>query len=55
LKIKAKDEICIVVVHRKLESIQAQNMELDILFEDQNILILNKDAGINVHPVPGEF
>jgi 23S rRNA-/tRNA-specific pseudouridylate synthase len=28
-------------------------MKLDILYEDENLLVINKDAGVNVHPVPG--
>lgn len=27
-------------------------ISLDIIYEDDNLIILNKDAGINVHPVP---
>jgi 23S rRNA pseudouridine1911/1915/1917 synthase len=29
-------------------------MDFDIVFEDSEILVLNKEAGINVHPVPWE-
>ena len=54
IKIKNKDEIIIEIKLEKLE-IVAENMLLDIIFEDDNILILNKAAGINVHPVPGEW
>jgi 23S rRNA pseudouridine1911/1915/1917 synthase len=28
-------------------------MDFDIIYEDDEILVLNKDAWINVHPVPG--
>ena len=31
----------------------AQNINLDILYEDQFLLILNKKAGMVVHPAPG--
>lgn len=26
---------------------------LEIVFEDENFVIVNKDAGINTHPTPG--
>lgn len=32
---------------------QAENIPLDILFEDAHLLILNKPAGMAVHPAPG--
>lgn len=54
LKLNPKDEISIEIIPVKLE-ILPQKMNLDIIFEDKNILILNKDAGINVHPVPWEW
>jgi len=30
-----------------------QNIDLDILFEDEHILVVNKPAGLVVHPAPG--
>ncbi|MCH8519090.1 RluA family pseudouridine synthase [Candidatus Gracilibacteria bacterium] len=33
--------------------ILAEDIELDIIYEDESLIVLNKDAGINVHPVPG--
>ena len=32
---------------------QAENIPLDILFEDEHLIILNKPAGLAVHPAPG--
>lgn len=32
---------------------QAENIPLDILFEDAHLIILNKPAGMAVHPAPG--
>ena len=31
----------------------AQNIPLDIMFEDEHLLIVNKQAGLVVHPAPG--
>ena len=55
LKIKNRDEIQIEIVTQKLEEILPEKMDFDIVFEDNEILVLNKEAWINVHPVPGEW
>ena len=53
LKIKNKDEINIEIIIEKLEEVLPEKMDLDIIYEDEQLLVLNKDAWINVHPVPG--
>jgi 23S rRNA pseudouridine1911/1915/1917 synthase len=35
--------------------IKPQEMDLNILFENENYLILSKDAGVVTHPAPGNF
>lgn len=35
--------------------IKAENIPLDILFEDEHLLIVNKAAGMVVHPAPGNY
>lgn len=32
-----------------------ENIPLDILFEDQHLIIINKPAGLVVHPAPGHY
>lgn len=32
-----------------------ENIPLDIIFENDDFAIINKDAGINTHPTPGEW
>jgi 23S rRNA pseudouridine1911/1915/1917 synthase len=44
LKIKNKDEINIEIVVEKLEEVLAEDMDLDIVFEDDEIIVLNKEA-----------
>ena len=53
IKVKNHDEIKIEVELEKLE-ISPEKMDLDIIYEDSEIIILNKDPNTNVHPVPGE-
>lgn len=35
--------------------IPAQNIPLEILFEDEHLIVLNKSAGMVVHPAPGNW
>lgn len=35
------------------EAIQAADIPLDVLFEDDDLLVINKPAGLVVHPAPG--
>lgn len=51
LKIKNKDEIEIFINIKKLE-LKAENIPLTIIYEDDNIVIINKDAWINTHATP---
>lgn len=51
LKIQNKDEILLSIQVEKLE-LKAENIPLDIVYEDENIAIINKDAWINTHSTP---
>lgn len=53
IKIKNKDEIKLEI---KLESldVKPEKINLDIIFEDSDLLVINKDFNVNVHPVPGD-
>lgn len=53
IKIKNKDEVSINIIIEKSE-INWEYIKLDIVYEDENLIIVNKDAWINTHPVPWE-
>ena len=36
-----------------LPYLQPEPMDLDVLFEDGHLIVLNKPAGLTVHPAPG--
>jgi len=55
LKISNRDEIEIDIILEKLDEILPEDLNLDIIYEDENIVIINKEPWINVHPVPGEW
>lgn len=35
-------------------SLIGEDMPLDVIYENDDFAIINKDAGINTHPTPGE-
>jgi len=50
-KIKADDKIIVSLPKPpKNEDIEPENLPLNIVFEDDDILIINKEAGMVVHP-----
>ena len=54
-KIKTGDEI---LVNDKLDyniTIEKEDIPLDILYEDEDLLIINKKSGMVVHPAPGHY
>ena len=50
---RARDHIEIVWPEPKSDVAQPEEIPLDILFEDKSLLVLNKPAGIVVHPSAG--
>jgi 23S rRNA pseudouridine1911/1915/1917 synthase len=51
VKVHPRDEIIIEIEIIK-KDIVPQDLGLDIIFEDDNIIIINKDPQTNTHPVP---
>lgn len=49
------DEIKIVLPEPEQLKIQPENLNLDILYEDEDILIVNKPKNMVVHPAPGHM
>ncbi|MBW1897454.1 MAG: RluA family pseudouridine synthase [Deltaproteobacteria bacterium] len=54
-RIRAGDIIEGVIPEPETISFQPEPVELDILFEDEHVIILNKAPGIVVHPSPGHY
>lgn len=52
IKVSHTDEI---EIFQMIEStnIQAEDIPLEVIYEDENILVINKESGINTHPTPG--
>ncbi len=54
-KVKIGDEIRIRIEDKKPSLIKAEDMPLDIIYEDEDLAIINKYPGIVVHPAPGNY
>ncbi len=52
-KIKIGDIITILKEYQESSDVVPEKMSLDILYEDQDILLINKPAGLVVHPGSG--
>ena len=55
-KVKAGDVVTVVMSHppREIELIP-QNIPIDIVYEDEDVLVVNKPAGMVVHPGYGNY
>jgi 23S rRNA pseudouridine1911/1915/1917 synthase len=51
--VKSGDLVTITIPEAQPLELSAENIPLDILYEDDQLIILNKAAGIVVHPAPG--
>jgi len=54
-KVKYKDQIIINVIESDEKSIKPKKIKLDIVYEDNDILIINKPKGMVVHPGAGNY
>ena len=49
------DRICLEVPEAVEPEIEAEPMDLDILYEDKDIILINKPKGMVVHPAAGHY
>ncbi len=54
-KVYVKDEIEVEIPEAVKPEIMAEDMELSILYEDQDVILVNKPKGMVVHPAPGHL
>ena len=52
-KVKENDEITILDGFKEENNIEPVHMELDIVYEDDDIMVINKPSGLTVHPGSG--
>ncbi|MGL4731003.1 MAG: RluA family pseudouridine synthase [Clostridium sp.] len=54
-KVKLNDKIVIKVPEAKELEVEAENIPIDIVYEDSDIIVVNKDKDMVVHPAPGNY
>lgn len=52
---EGKEITILKVLEKKLTDVKEQNLKLDIVFENDDYLIINKPSGLVVHPAPGHY
>jgi 23S rRNA pseudouridine1911/1915/1917 synthase len=52
-KVKYNDQITVNIIEKKEQNIKPKKIILDIVFEDKDILVINKPKGMVVHPGAG--
>src|SRR5690606_21134930 len=52
-KVMVGDQISLNVTGEAVADWQAENIDLNIVFEDEHLLVINKPAGLVVHPAAG--
>jgi len=53
--VKTDDEIVVEIPPAKDTNIKAEDIEIDFVYEDDDIIIVNKKQGMVVHPAPGNW
>ena len=54
-KLKAGDEVTVVIPEPEEIDILPEKIPLDIVYEDEYLLVVNKPKGMVVHPAPGHY
>ncbi len=54
-KIKLNDEIYFEISELEKETLEPFKYPLDIVHEDKDLIVINKSAGISMHPGPGNY
>ena len=54
-KVSKRDEIILIIPEPKKASLKPYKFKLDIVYEDEDIILINKPSGIVIHPGAGNF
>ena len=54
-KLKSNDEIVIILPEPIELDVKAENIDLNIVYEDEDVIVVNKPKGMVVHPAPGNY
>lgn len=54
-KLKLGDKVTVVIPMPAESNITPENIKLSIIYEDQDLIVINKEKGMMVHPAPGFY
>lgn len=54
-KLKSLDQIEVIIPEPEVLRVTPEEIKLDILYEDKDIVVVNKEQGMVVHPAPGNY
>ena len=54
-KVKAGDELTIVTEEKRKSSLESEDIPLDVVYEDNDLAVINKPPGLVVHPAAGNY
>lgn len=54
-KLKTNDEITIKMPELEELIVEPEDMDINILYEDSDVIVVNKEQGMVVHPAPGNY
>lgn len=54
-RVKTDDEVFFLLPEAKEPDIEPENIPLDIIYEDQDVIVVNKPKGMVVHPAAGHY
>jgi 23S rRNA pseudouridine1911/1915/1917 synthase len=54
-KLRALDKIELEISEPEVLNVDAEDIPIDILYEDKDIIVVNKAQGMVVHPAPGNY
>ena len=54
-KITNRDNISLEIPEPKTTSLKPFNFKLEIIYQDKDLIVINKPAGISMHPGPGNY
>lgn len=52
-KLHVKEKLALFIPEPEQARIVARDIEFEVLYEDEDLLVVNKPAGLTVHPAPG--
>ena len=54
-KLKGNEKVEVKIPEDELLNVEAENIPIDIVYEDEHMVIINKEPDVVVHPAPGNY